>query len=104
MSHVLGTKSNPYIKDPDDTLDFVINWNGGAKPFLGTDTISAAAGGSTWIVTPGITNVLDTKTTTTTTIWLSGGTEGVRYAILNRITTAGGRTKDKTIYLVIKQQ
>jgi hypothetical protein len=95
-----GSKSDPHVKDPDDTLDYIINWNGGSDPFLGTDTIDT----STWIVPTGITNESETNTDTTTTIWLSGGTVGTKYALTNRIVTFGGRIKDRTIYVKIKEQ
>jgi hypothetical protein len=95
----LGTKTNPYIKDPNAELDYTVNW----AAFLNGDTI-ATVGGSTWTVPDGIVNEQDTKTTTTTTIWLSGGTVGTKYALLNRIFTTGGRTDDRTIYVKVKQK
>jgi hypothetical protein len=42
-------------------------------------------------------------TTTKTTIWLAGGTDGSTYAITNHITTAQGRIEDKTLTFVITQ-
>lgn len=81
-------------KDPDEVLDYVLNWS--AR--LGSDTITT----STWTVPDGITMDSDSETTTATTIWLSGGTEGQSYDILNRIVTAGGRTMDQTVKLKIK--
>ena len=42
------------------------------------------------------------NTDTETLIWLSGGTEGESYDLLNRITTAAGRTRDQTCVLKIK--
>lgn len=91
-----GIKSDPYIKDPDAVLDYTVNW----ASFLGIDTISS----DSWIVQTGITSVLQTNTTTASTIWLSGGTLGTRYALTNRIVTAGGRTEDRTIYVKVKEQ
>lgn len=85
-----------YTKDPNAILDYTINW----APFLGVDTISTSA----WIVPSGITNVTDTKTTTTTTIWLSGGTIGSFYDLTNRIVSVGGRTDDRTIRVRIKDR
>jgi hypothetical protein len=92
----LGTKSNPYIKDPNATLDYVVNW----ATYLGVDTISS----DSWIVPSGITSVTETNTTTTSTIWLSGGTVGTKYALTNRIVTLGGRTDDRTIYVKVKER
>lgn len=85
-----------FRKDPDAVLDYQINW----APYLGADTIST----STWIVPDGITEVTNTNTATTTTIWLSGGTVGSRYALTNRITTSNGRTDDRSITIRIVER
>lgn len=81
-------------KDPDEVLDYRVDWS----DRLDSDTIVT----STWIVPAGITNEDEEQTTTTTTIWLSGGTLNAKYSLVNRITTAGGRTMDQTITLKIK--
>ena len=88
--------SKRFVKDPNSVLDFVIDWSA----WLGSDTIST----STWTVTDGITKTVDTKTTTTTTIWLSGGTLNAEYECLCRIVTAGGRTEDCTITIVVESK
>jgi len=76
------------IKDPDAVLDYQNDWS----DWLGDDTIST----SNWIVPSGITENSDAKTSTTTTIWLSGGTAGESYSIVNRIVTTNSRTDDRT--------
>lgn len=86
--------ADSFIKDPDEVLDYVRDWSA----ILGDDTIAT----STWVVPSGITKNSDTNTTTTTTVWLSGGTLGEDYALVNRITTAGGRTLDKTLTFMIR--
>lgn len=80
-------------KDPNEVLDYVVNW----AARLGVDTIST----SSWTVPAGITLDSNSKTDTTTTAWLSGGTTGETYALLNRIVTVGGRTMDQTINLTM---
>lgn len=85
-----------FLKDPDAKLDYQIDWS----EWLGTDTISA----STWTVPSGLTKVSDIFTTTTTTIWLSGGTVGSVYEMVNHITTATGRENDRTLKIGIEQQ
>jgi hypothetical protein len=92
----LGTKTKPYIKDPNAVLDYVVNW----ATFLGVDTIAS----DSWIVPSGITSVLETNTTTTSTIWLSGGTLNSKYRLTNRVVTAGGRTDDRSIYVLVKDK
>ena len=88
--------SSVFIKDPDATLDYVVDWSA----WLGVDTIST----STWTVATGITKVIDTKTTTTATIWLSGGTAGTSYTVADKIVTAGGRTDERTLTIVCEQK
>lgn len=81
-------------KDPDEVLDYEVDWS--AR--LGADTISA----STWTVPVGITKDSDSKTNTTTAVWLSSGTLLSSYDLVNRIVTAGGRTMDQTVRIKIK--
>lgn len=85
-----------FTKDPDGVLDYQIDWS----DWLGTDTIVT----STWTVGTGITKDSDTNTTTTATIWLSGGTAGTMYTLVNRITTTDGRTDDRSIYVTVKEK
>lgn len=84
-----------YVKDPDETLDYQIDWS----DWLGTDTISL----SSWDVTSGITVDSSSNTTTTATIWLSGGTENSRYEITNTVTTADGRIAEKSFIVKITE-
>lgn len=83
--------SQEFIKDPNAVLDYQIDWS----TWLGADTIAT----STWTVPTGLTKDSDTSTTTTATIWLSGGTSGVTYRIVNHIVTAAGREDDRSIYI-----
>jgi hypothetical protein len=92
--------SKRFVKDPNAVLDFVIDWSA----WLGVDTIHTDAPDCTWTVPVGITSDLQTNTTTKATIWLSGGTLGAEYDLVNRIVTAGGRTEDCTITIVIESK
>jgi hypothetical protein len=84
-------------KDPDEVLDYVLDWS--AR--LDGDTIAT----SIWIVDEALTKDSDSFTDSTTTIWLSGGTAPARaLQLTNRVTTAGGRTKDQTVTLDIAQK
>ncbi len=78
-----------FRKDSDAVLDYEIDY----AAWLGDDTIAT----STWDVPTGLIKDSDTNTTTTTTIWLSGGTVGEIYRVTNHIVTAGGREDDRTI-------
>jgi hypothetical protein len=80
---------------PASILDYTINW---ATRGLGTDTIVS----SSWIVSPSdmsCSSPAPSFTDTTTTVWLSGGTAGVFYAVTNTITTTGGREMEETFIL-----
>jgi hypothetical protein len=83
-----------FIKDPDAVLDYVFDWSS----WLGTDTISVSA----WTADSGLTVDSSTNTTTTATVWLSGGTAGEVYEVVNHITTAAGREDDRTMKIKVK--
>ena len=85
-----------YIKDPGAKLDYQIDWSA----WLGADTISTSA----WTVQTGLTKVSDTHTTTTSTVWLSGGTLGASYTVVNHIVTVGGREDDRTLVISIQDK
>lgn len=84
-------------KDPSAVLDYGFNWD--ANNWLAniSDTIAT----SVWAVPDGITQDSETETATTTTIWLSGGTLGQQYTIVNTITTTGGRTNQRSFVVDI---
>jgi len=86
------------IKDPAATLDYQRDWG----PWLATvdDSIDT----STWTVPTGITKTDESNTTTTATVWLSGGTAGQSYSVTNRIVTAGGRTDERSIQIDVRER
>jgi hypothetical protein len=81
-----------WIKDPDATLDYTLDFS----EWLDADTLSTA----TWSAA-GLTVVSSAATTTTATVWLSGGTAGKVYQVRCRVTTAGGRIDDRTFELSV---
>lgn len=90
-----------FYKDADEVLDYLLDWS---PRLTGGDTITT----SQWIMpTPTTGNIVkdsDTKTASTTTIWLSAGTDGQSYSLVNRVITAGGRTMDQTCIIRIKER
>lgn len=91
--------SQSFLKDPDATLDYAIDWS----DWLDGDTIAD----SSWTASDGITIADDpapSHTTTVATVWLSGGTLGGMYDVTNRITTAAGRIADRTIVIRVVSQ
>ncbi len=83
-------------KDPDEVLDYVLDWT----LRLDGDVIAS----SIWEVPSQITKDSDNHDFITTTIWLSGGTEGDSVTVVNRITTAGDRTMDQSVIIKIKSK
>lgn len=84
------------LKDPAAQLDYGRDW----EPWLDTDRIVA----STWTVPAGLTQVADTHTDTQTVVWLSGGVAGATYTITNQISTAAGRTDERSLVIVCAER
>lgn len=84
-----------FKKDPNAILDYSFDWSLYLTPLA--DSIQTA----TWIPDTGLTIVSDTKTSTTATAFVSGGTVGDILTLTCRITTVGGRTDDRSITLKI---
>jgi TRAP-type uncharacterized transport system substrate-binding protein len=85
-----------FTKDPDAILDYAVDWG----RWLAGDTIAA----SVWLVPTGLTNVSETNTATKAIVWLSGGSAGVTYTVTNRITTAAGRTEDRSFTVRVEER
>jgi hypothetical protein len=88
-------------KDPDAKLDYKLDWSDWlAETPSGADTIST----STWTVTSGLTKESDANDDDSTTIWLSGGTAGSDYEIINSIVTDGGRQDDVALTIYVRNR
>ena len=88
------------LKDANASLDYTINW---ADWLASGDSLSE----STWLVDgpdSGLSLDASGNTSTTTTIWLSGGTSTYIYTVTNRVTSACGRIDDKSIRVTIYEQ
>jgi len=87
-----------YIKDPQEVLDYGFDWS----DWLETgDTVDT----SDWTIKPsGLTEVSDSKTDTTTMIWVSGGTVGSKHKVTNRVLTADNRTVERSFYVKIQSK
>ncbi len=83
-----------YIKDPDAALDYEVDWSA----WLDGDTITAL----TVTAGAGITVDSSSHDNTTTTAWVSGGIDGVNYAVRFRVETTDGRIDDRTITLLVR--
>ena len=87
-----------FKKDPNATLDYTFDWGQYLEPML--DTISSV----TWIVSDNMTVVSQSNTTTTASVFLSGGLVGTDEKVICRITTLGGRVDDRSITIKIVER
>lgn len=81
-------------KDPHAVLDYAMDWT----DWLATDTIT---GTPLWTVPAGLTKDSQSNTTSVATVWLSGGVLGMVYPVTCRITTAAGRTDERSFRIKI---
>lgn len=95
-SYVNGSCVPDFEIDPDSTVDFEFS----LAVDLDGDTIEAV----TWPLPDGLVEEDSTFNETTATIFVSGAACGRTYRITCRYTTAGGRSRDKTIRVVGRQQ
>ncbi len=93
-----------HVKDPDEVLDYGIDWNGPAAeggPWLESGDVLES---STWTADDGITIQSSSFSDTQTTVWVSGGTAGEQYELENDVVTAGGRTASRTILIICEER
>lgn len=77
-------------KSPNDNLDYEVDWS---DWLVNSETILT----SIWIVPSGLTAGSSTNTATAATQRISGGTAGQQYTIINRITTSGSNTAERSV-------
>ena len=90
---------NKFIKDPDSTMDFSVDYSLWI-------TSSDSLVNSVWFSDSGISIVSSSVDagTYTTTVRLSGGTVNGLYQVVNRITTANGLTTDRTLFIRVLEK
>lgn len=88
------------FQDPDDRLDYLIQFDDAESSWLETDTILSVA----WEVEAGLDEDGTSNTTTTATIWLQGGTVGEDYLVTCTVTTAAGRVLERSFTLKIRDR
>jgi len=86
-----------FMKDPNAVLDYKWDWS---SWLTSGDTITTA---NVTIASGDVTINSQSNTTTTVTAWISAGTVGTEATLTARVTTAQGRTDDRTITLKIQQ-
>lgn len=80
-------------KSPGEAKDYGNNW---VNVLTGENEMTISS--SSWAAVPtGLTLTTASIVGTKTIVWVSGGSVNTDYALLNTITTPGGRTHDWTI-------
>jgi len=85
------------VKDPQETIDYTIDWS---DDLASGETIST----SSFAVGTGLTEASESNTTTTSTVWVSGGTAGNEYLAVCTVTTSASRTMERTIVIPVSHQ
>lgn len=84
-------------KDPQAVLDYVVDfaqWLDALPDTLASHSVTVS----------GVTLDDSDIVGKTVVMWISGGTVGTAASATVRITTAGGRTDERTVYFKIKQR
>ncbi len=85
-------------KDPNEVLDYQMDWSDRLED---GETILT----STFVVASGdIAKDSQEFSGALTTVWFSGGTEGVKNVITNRVVTSDGRTYDESAIIRIRSK
>ena len=83
-------------KDPQAEKDYAVDWSAMLQD---GETINA----SLWTPDAGIVTADESINGGVCTVWLSGGTAGTTYNIVNRITTSRGMIDERTVQVKVKE-
>lgn len=104
------TSKTSVVKDPAAVLDYKFDWKAETNGTAGADGDWLASGETittaTITATTGITvdSSSITDSSTTVTVWLSGGTDGATYTIACKITTNASRTDERSITVFVRNR
>lgn len=92
----------PAPKDPNEVLPYTLDWT----PRLGEVSVINASWWELPLDNPDTALVLSASsfTTNTSTIWLAGGTNGVRYEVVCFAQTDTGWTMVQSVRLTVKER
>jgi hypothetical protein len=97
ITYVIGPRGFPlWEKDPQAVKDYQLDWTA----WLAGDTVSS----HTVTVETGLTKDSDSRALGVVTVWLSGGTKGRTYKVTCRVVTTNGRTDERTVEILVKDQ
>jgi hypothetical protein len=87
-------------KGPNDVLDYPFDWTDWLASI--SDTIATSVSNVTDATSQAVV-ASESHTYTKAVVWVGGGIDGKTAAVTNRITTTGGRTAERTIYIKIQK-
>lgn len=87
-----------YVKDPAAKLEY--GWDWGPWLLAVGDELTT----STWTVPVGLTKGTEVVNGSAVAVWLSGGTLGEDYTVVNRVTTLGGRTDERSFKVHVRDR
>ena len=97
-----------FIKDPDAVLDYKFDWKDSTNGTGDSDWLASGETIASHTIDEdtGITvdSSAQTDTNTSVTVWLSGGTAGVSYAVRCEIVTSASRTDERTMLIVVEER
>ncbi|MGW8177393.1 MAG: phage fiber-tail adaptor protein [bacterium] len=102
--------TNPnFVKDPDAILDFKFDWKALTNGTGNSDWLDALETISTHTVSVSPTGLtVDsssiTDSSTSVTVWLSGGTADTTYEVTCEIVTDNSRTDQRTIRVYVRER
>ena len=85
-------------KDPEAVLDYTFDWTEWLDDVV--DTISTRVASADAGIVVDSSAIVGKKVT----IWLSGGTAGTTYRVECKITTVGGRTDERSIWIKVVER
>jgi hypothetical protein len=85
-------------KDPQAIKDYALDWTAALQDGETIDVSTWTPSGS------GLVAFDDSIDEGICIVWLSGGTEGTTYGVVNRITTSRGMVDERTVNIKIKNQ
>lgn len=96
----MTTAQNSFVKDPDGVLDYAWDWSDWLAQ---GETITAHT-----VTIVGLDSALhiesDTQVGGVITVWLSGGTDYIGYAVTCHVATSAGRQDDRTLYIACRDR
>jgi len=97
-----------YTKDADAVLDWKFDWKTAANGNGFTDWLAAGETIASHVITVAAGLTVDSSalsdTSTSVTVWLSGGTALQSYTVACRIVTTAGRTDERTITINVVER